>query len=344
VRSIAALRRQGADLPPYDHILYARVQIFQSEYAEATESVDRALMKLTEAHALWVRAKALSTKANALLFWGRLGDAHRTVTTGIELANKNENAPWLGILLSTLAWLRWETFDFDGLEALANDVEQSAKSTVGLQKWLRATANVAGATIRILQAFADLAAERHDRASQRFAEIYSQNAHPKFGLSWHRRMLAQLGLSETWLALGEWARATAEADALVKDASECGDSYLKARALEMRARLALASGKPEAAERYVQQALDAVTIFNVPLAAWRVHRTAGDVFGLTNSARAAKHRAHAERVVLELAASLADVESLRQTFLSAQPVRDVLDGKLNGNLDATLAPPLVQQS
>ena len=325
-KSMAKLRKLGADLPPYDEILYARVQIFQSAYAEACESADHALLKLTEPHSLWIRAKALSTKANALLFSGRLGDAHRTVAAGIALSNKNENAPWLGILLCTLAWLRWEAFDFAGLQVLANEVERSANATAGSAKWLRATANVAGMSIRILQGFADLAGGDHHRALQRFVDLQQQQAaRPKFGLSWHRRMLTQLGLTETWLAQREWTKAATEADVLVTDAATFGDSYLKARVLELKARLDLASGDPQSAERYLQHALDVITLFQVPLAAWRVHATAAEIFRQTDEKRSETHRAHAERIVLELADSLATVPELRASFLSAQPIRGLLD-------------------
>jgi tetratricopeptide (TPR) repeat protein len=342
--SMAILRRMGAELPPYDQILYARVQIFGTAYAEACESAEGALLKLTEAHALWIRAKALSTKANALLFAGQLGDAHRTVAAGIELANKNENAPWLGILLSTLAWLHWETFDFPGLEALWNEVEQSAAASSGPRLWQRATANVAGGTMRILQGFADAQAGHHDRALRQFAEIRDRKPHPKFGLAWQRRMLAQLGLGEVWLARAEWTRATTEADALVSDATECGDGYLKARAWDLRARLALASAGPDAAQPYVQRALEIVTTFDLPLAAWRVHATAFEVYQHTNRAKADVHRSNAESIVLGLASSLAEVAPLRQSLLSAEPVRRLLEAKPNGNLHETFTSPLVQQS
>jgi DNA-binding winged helix-turn-helix (wHTH) protein/tetratricopeptide (TPR) repeat protein len=343
-KSIATLRALGADLPPYDQILHARVQIFQSQYADACHSAERALEKLTEAHALWVRAKALSTKANALLFWGRLGEAHGTVMAGIELAKKNENAPWLGILLSTLAWLRWETFDFEGLEALSHKVEEFARSASGPQMWLRATANVAGGTMRNLQGFADLAAGRYDQALQRFGEIRDHPRAPRFGLSWQRRMFAELGHSETLLAIGELTRATIEADTLVKDVSDHGDMYLKARAWEMRTRVAMAVGNRDAAQRYLQGALAAVSGCDVPLAAWRVHATGWDVYRQTNSARAQMHRSTAAKNILDLAASLTQVDSLYTSFLSAVAVRRVLDDEWGESLNEALTPPLVEQS
>jgi tetratricopeptide (TPR) repeat protein len=334
----ATLRRLGGDLPPYDEILYARVQIFQSQYADACASADRALERLTEPHALWVRAKALSTKANALLFWGRLGAAYQTVTAGIELAKKNENAPWLGILLSTLAWLQWETFDLRGLQALANKVEEFARSVSGPPLWLRATANVAGGTMQNLQGFADLAAGRYEQALQRFRATRAHQPAARFGLSWQRRMFAAMGHSETLLALGDLTRAAQEADILVKDVLDHGDVYLKARILEMRARMALAGGNHDASQRYLQDALAAVTMCDVPLAAWRVHATGWDIYRQINSAQAEMHRSKAVRIVLELAASLTQIESLRDSFLTAQPVRRLLDDRWHEGVDNGLAP------
>ena len=286
----------------------------------------------------------MSTKANALMFWGRLGEAHQTVTAGIELSNRNENAPWLGILLATRAWLHWEAHDFDGLEALATELEQSATTATGSPNWLRATANVAGMTVRVLQGFADLERGRHDQALGRFIEIHKQQARPKFGLSWHRRLFTQLGLAETWLVLKDWPRASVEADSLVENASKYGDAYLKARALELRARLAICSGKPETAERYLRLALETIARFDVPLVAWRIHATAWDVFLEINDSRAATHRSHAEAGVLDLARSLHGVESLQRSFLLARNVNRLLDHSAQRTTSGGLLSPLVQQS
>jgi hypothetical protein len=200
-------------------------------------------------------------------------------------------------------------------------------------------------SIRILQGFADLAGGYHDGALRRFVELQQQQAaRPKFGLSWHRRMLTQLGLSETWLALRDWTRATAEADALVSDAAANGDAYLKARTLELRARLALATGNPEMAERYLQHALDMIRLFHVPLVAWRVHATAREIFQHTDDKRAEKHRALAEQIVLELANSLAAVADLRESFLSARPIKALHECGAIPILSQSFRSPLVQPS
>ena len=323
--AMASLRNQGGDLPPYDQILYARVQVLQSRYAEACTITDRALRKLTEGHGLWIRAKTLSTKAAALLFWGRLGEAHRTLSEGIDLATKNENAPWLGILLSTLAWLRWEMYDFEGVRALAKEVEQSGMFSPAPHIPLRTPAHVARKMVRVLQGFADLAAGDYDRAAACFEEVRDQPAHPKFALSWHRRLFARLGLAEIWLAAGDLPRAVRSADGLVEDVLACGDDYLRARAFEMGARLTLKTGHRDHAERHVLQALQAVTASDVPLAAWRVHATAGDVYEPSDRSTSNAHRLRAKAVVLQLADSLDEVDVLRRSFLTAPAVCRVLE-------------------
>jgi hypothetical protein len=261
-----------------------------------------------------------------LLFWGRLGEAHQTVIEGIELARKNENAPWLGILLSTLAWLRWEAYDFDGVRALSIDVEQTGAVAPGLHVQLRAPTNVARKMVLILQGFTDLATGHFDRALQCFERVREDATQTKSGLSWHRQLFARLGMAETRLALGDLPQASAEADALLQEVSICGDQYLKGRMWDMRARLAMTSGETDRAEQSLLRGLEVVTATEVPLAAWRIHATASDFYRQTHGCRADTHRRRAKSIVLQLARSLENVESLRLSFLGALPVRRILDG------------------
>jgi len=141
---------------------------------------------------------------------------------------------------------------------------------------------------------------------------------------WYWPLLARLGLSETWLLSGDLARANIEADALEQAASECGDSYIKALAWEVRARLALAEGKQESAEQYIVKGLDTITAVEVPLAAWRVHAAAWEVYREVDRIRANTHRSQAQNIIAQIANSLEEVESLRESFLSAQDVRNIM--------------------
>jgi hypothetical protein len=65
--------------------------------------------------------------------------------------------------------------------------------------------------------------------------------------------------------------------------------------------------------------------FEVPLAAWRVHATAAELYEHTgNSGAADHHRDLSRTTILQLAQSLPVEEPLRDTFLSAPFVCKVL--------------------
>lgn len=320
--AVATLRSLDSELPPHDQILYSKVQIFHSDYAEAFRNADAALSKLTEVDELWDHAAALSSKAVALTYMGRLGEAHHTLTTGMklmakndgELAKKSENASWLGILTGTLIWLHWQAFDFAGIRELSTQEMASCDCNISPKAKMRTA---------ILQGFTDLTMGEYDRAAQCFQEVRDQFSH-RTVLHWYWGMLARLGLSETWLASGDLPRAKVEADALEPDVSRCGDSYLKALAWETRGRLALAEGNQQKAEQYIRKGLDTINSVEVPLAAWRVHAAAWEVYREIDSARADAHRASAQDIIAQIADSLEQVEALRESFLSAQEVRNIL--------------------
>src|SRR5579864_3450397 len=321
-RAIETLRSLDSELPPHDQILYSRVQIFHSDYGEAYKSADAALLKLTEVDECWDHAAALSAKAVALTYMGRLGEAHRTLTQGMkqmekndsELLKKDETASWVSILRGTMVWLHWQAYDFAGISELANQEAECGTCNISIKTKLR---------MAILQGFTDLTHGEYERAAQRFQEIRDHFTQ-RTVMYWYWPLLARLGLSETWLLSGDLARANIEADALEQAASECGDSYIKALAWEVRARLALAEGKQESAEQYIVKGLDTITAVEVPLAAWRVHAAAWEVYREVDRIRANTHRSEAQNIIAQIANSLEEVESLRESFLSAQDVRNIM--------------------
>ena len=85
------------------------------------------------------------------------------------------------------------------------------------------------------------------------------------------------------------------------------------------------------ARDYIAKALSTMEGFEVPLAAWRVHATAAELYRASdNSESADRHRELSRETILKLADSLATEETLRKTFLSAPSVRRVL-----GNVETT---------
>jgi tetratricopeptide (TPR) repeat protein len=313
-RAISALAQLGAEMPAYGRLLYARVLVYCSEYPKAIENAEQALQELTGGDRLWAAPAALYAKASALGHLGRLGESNKTLNRGFELAKKDNNAEWIGSLRYTSFWLRWHTFDFEGMRQIASDISESGPSGLSHQMQIQ---------LKIAQGFAELAAEQYDIARQYFEAVLDERTHAM--LLWRSRMFARRGLSEAWLARGELARAQTEVGELIASVRNTRDSYMAAFAWEYSARLALASGLFEAAEQDILHGLEVLDKADIPVAGWRVHATAWDVYQRMESSNAEVQLAKAQSVILQIAESLREFESLRDSFLSAKLVRRVLD-------------------
>jgi len=274
---------------------------------------------LSEADEPWDHASALTVKAVALTYLGQLGEAHRIITTGMKLAEKNdselarkdENASWLSILQGAMVFLHFQAYEFKGIKEMANSQRPDACSP---KLRLRNS---------ILLGYAYFEEGEYEQALRYFEEV-RDHSNNRSVLHWYWRLLAQLGLTETWLVLRDLAKANAQADILEQSISACGDSYLKALTWETRAKLALANGKQAEAEQYILKGLETIAAVDVPLTAWRIHAAAWQVYRQTNRAKAKMHRSLAQSIVRQIADSLGEVESLRQSFLAARDVRSIL--------------------
>jgi hypothetical protein len=312
--AVANLLRHGADLGPYERIICSRVQLLQSEYAEAYENAERVLL-ISEAQGRWERAPALSAKAAALTYQGRLGDAHRTYATGAELAKKNHNAAWLGIFCSHLAWLRSQTYDVEGVRELSRTIRSDVTESV-LQTRVQ---------LNLAEGFVDLEARRPEHAVQAFQTVRDHPMHPKSVLSWYWRAFARLGLAEAWLATGNLANATLEAQTLVQSIAGWEESFIRALAWDVSARVALAATDQTGAEECVRRGLAVLDGHEVPLAAWQLHATAWDVYRETIHEEAEGHRSKAMAIIGQIASSIEEIESLQRSFLANARVRRVLE-------------------
>ena len=312
--AIANLRRLGSDLRPYEQIICSRVQLLQSGYAEAYENAERVLL-ISEAHGRWERAPALSAKAAALMYQGRLTEAHRTYATGLELAKKNHNAAWFGIFCSHLAWLRSQAYDCEGIRELSSAIRSDATESV-LQTRIQ---------LSLAEGVAELAAGRPEQAIQVFQSVRDHPTQPKSVLSWYWRAFARLGLSEAWLATGHLVNAAYEAQTLVRSVATWKESFIRAVAWDVSARIALAATDQPAAEEYVRRGLDVLDGVEVPLAAWQLHATACDVYRETNHEEAEGYRSKAKAIICQIATSLEEIESLQRSFLANPRVRRVLE-------------------
>jgi hypothetical protein len=97
----------------------------------------------------------------------------------------------------------------------------------------------------------------------------------------------------------------------------------------LNARVAMAELDFTKAQECIIKGLSAMERFEVPLASWRVHATAAELYRRMKSGELAeRHLALSCETVLKLANSLPTEEPLRQTFLSAPIIRKILgDGE-----------------
>jgi hypothetical protein len=102
----------------------------------------------------------------------------------------------------------------------------------------------------------------------------------------------------------------------------------RALALEANARVAVEEGDLPKGRHWVTQALQAMEGFEVPLAAWRVLGTASAIHELMREPGPAdKHRELSRAIIMKLADSMPVEEPLRNKFLLAPAVRNLLDEK-----------------
>ena len=124
---------------------------------------------------------------------------------------------------------------------------------------------------------------------------------------------------------GDIADAHREADDVLASARAAADPTMRALAWEMKSRVARAENDFDGARVCIDHALAILDRFNIPVAAWQVHRTAWDLYAdLGDRESADGHRALAKELIMRIADSFDDGEPLRESLLTAPPVRRVL--------------------
>src|SRR5579871_168446 len=305
-RTIRSLPGPASPLHAYN--IY--VQVLQGEHAEALKEADFAIDNATGPTAY---TAALGGKGLFLLSSGRYGEMFRIIRRERELARKNESEAWMWVLGE--AWVRLRCSDFEGVRRVSeitmpNDVESHAI-------WTRTAARVAAGYAEIVQG-------NHEKAWDWFAQVRDYGITPKFFLHWHWRMHAEMGATEARLSAGDLPNARREADGFLKSALSVADPNLRAFAWEINSRVARAERNGRAAREHIENALAVLEKYEVPVAGWQVHRTAGDLCeDEGNRARAEEHRARAKELIMKIASSFEPDEPLRETFLTAPPIRSL---------------------
>ena len=215
------------------------------------------------------------------------------------------------------AWVHLHAMDFAGVLAIGEKVLPSLKDPVH-SPWRR--------VCLIFMASAEAALGKHERAFERQAAAREEMDRLPVMFDWYFRMLLDSCLTEVLLAKGDLAAAKGVAERFVDATLRTAERTWQALAWEVSARVAMAEGELERAGHCIRSALTSMEGFELPLADWRVHATAADVYSRAGDiARAKQSRELSRTTILKLANSLSMAETLQKTFLSAPVVRSVLE-------------------
>ena len=160
----------------------------------------------------------------------------------------------------------------------------------------------------------------HDLACSALAR-----GHDRETAAWVWRMPLESALTELWLAKGDLAQARAQAERFLAITLATAEHTWQALAWEVKARVAMAELDLTRAQDCIVSGLSSMEGFEVPLAAWRVHATAAELYRRTESRDLWKrHLALSRETIMKLANSLPPEESLRHIFLSAPKIRKIV--------------------
>ena len=305
---------------PFQQMTYGHVLALQGRYREASELIDAtdaAISRSGHGTSLIPHVGATSGRTLILLRTGRLGELLRITRPGRESTDENKGRSWL--LAFREAWLRMLVFDYEGAHRISTAIANTrSEDQHGQPHTISQVAS--GYLARNRGEYA--------QAIEYFGLAHRPAVLTKFFLHWVWRMTAQLESGNTWLRWGDVLKARSVADDFLESALSTADPHLQALGWDFKTRVAMAENDFVSARDHVQHALAIVEQSEIPVAAWQTYATAWQLYDFAKEPKAADgYRQRAEACVLKIAGSFEPEEPLRNSFLSAAPVRRILQEK-----------------
>src|SRR5271166_1794775 len=264
--------------------------------------------------------------SSSLFFSGDWGNALREFRTAIAALDKNSDEYRAKTLRLYLAWAHLHMMDFEGaLKICETSFPHPENSVLGHGADSSCALPEEARISLIIKGSAELALGNCDLALEHLLTARSAMDQEMVIIDWYWRIQLQSTLTELWLAKGDLNQARTEAERFLEVTLATAERTWQALAWEANTRVAIAQRDFERAHECITKALSTMEGFEVPLAAWRVHATAAELYRGSEKIKQAEHHLELCRAtILKLADSLPAEEPLRKTFLSAPSVRKVL--------------------
>jgi tetratricopeptide (TPR) repeat protein len=248
-------------------------------------------------------------EAWALLHLGRWGELLRTLREAIGMAEKNGHQLWAMLFRLELAWLHEQAFDFESARQICEQGFQKAKEVqLGYGQLMS----------RVLLGFAHLGLEHYESAFQCFDEMAHRIKKEHILMDWVWQIPLHLGLSEYYLAQGDFRQSRREAERVCSMAALPGERTWIALGLNALAEIALAEQTWHQAESELSRARTVLEGTQAPLAEWRVLATAARLCErVGRDDDATSYWSRSASLVNRLADSLGNAHPLRQSLLSS---------------------------
>jgi DNA-binding winged helix-turn-helix (wHTH) protein/tetratricopeptide (TPR) repeat protein len=302
-----------------------------SEYREARLSlIESRVVKMETVEenpylsAPYLRGQCL-VLPRTLLFLGEWGEALREIKDVTAMLEKNGDYLWGQVVHLNRAWLHLEAMDFAGALAICNST-----LPLGRHPELRPTPEfpTPRPVIRLclfLTATAETALGNHESALEHLLLERADMDQPEIFWTWYGRIQLESALTGLWLAKGDLAQAHQQAESFLKISLATAEHMWQALAWEVNARVAMAELDWPKARDCIINGLSAMEGFDAPLAAWRLHATAFELYQSSGDRDLAKRQLLLSRdTIMKLANSMSAEEPLRAKFLSAPAIRKVL--------------------
>ena len=298
-----------------DHITLIRryaiegiLECWRSNYAMCVAVGAKGKRLAREAGDIYVYIIFNILETTALLHLGEWRSLERETRDALAASERNANHHASALCHLTLAWLSAEAFDFDGALELCDRVPDEFGRENPFVFFFQ----------RAVRAKAYVGLRQTELALPQFSAIADRVAHEGIDLDFTIYTQLYHCLGEYELMVGDLHQARMRAKQLENYALPAPDRTHLSIAYSLHARISLAEGDPSRARDYVEKAINTVNGGRLPLATWRVHNAAVQVYTANNDAeQALQHRAHRQRVLLELASEFDANDSRKQTLMSA---------------------------
>jgi tetratricopeptide (TPR) repeat protein len=248
---------------------------------------------------------------------GRVGDGLRVFKETIDVVRRNGDRFWLPRLVSQLGFVHRELFALERARELDTEGLRLAQEKPG--PWAPKADSLLNLCVD------DVRVGNIERAAATLAELEAQTAQSPW-LRWMNELRLETAAAEHWVARRDWEHVVERADRLGEVADRLGARGYRCTAERHRLEAALArdTGVEEGVAR-LAAAREALRSFRAPFETWKAGRLLGLGYRrLGDAERARRAFAEAADDVRSIAAGVGD-EKLREGFLAAAPVREVLE-------------------